>query len=245
MPFTPAHVAAVLPLRGRQRLPFAALVAGCTSPDLPYFVPGPTGWSDVTHSLVGIVTWNLLLGLALWLVWRQVSPALHDTPAVVRGRWVLPPRSAAWWATVVAVLVGSSTHVVWDEFTHAGRFGATHVPQLAASWPSPVGSMPGWHWLQYASSVLGLAVLVWAGLRLPTVERGQRDQPRLARAVPFVVLACGAAASGLGLASGSWSGWRGLGFVGLTSFIGGACVGLVGACALHVALRRRQAREQV
>ena len=41
MPFTPSHVAAILPLAGRRDrgLPLAALAAGSMSPDLPYFQP--------------------------------------------------------------------------------------------------------------------------------------------------------------------------------------------------------------
>lgn len=79
MPLTPAHVAAVLPLRGRWNLPFAALAAGSMSPDLGYFLPFSSRMPrHATHSVVGIVTWDLLFGVAMWLVWRWAVPPCEN-----------------------------------------------------------------------------------------------------------------------------------------------------------------------
>ena len=45
-----------------------------------------------------------------------------------------------------------------DEFTHPRRWGTELVPALGETW----GLLPGYRWLQYATSVLGgLALLVW------------------------------------------------------------------------------------
>jgi hypothetical protein len=45
--------------------------------------------------------------------------------------------------------------VLWDEFTHGGRWGERHVPALAGTY----GDRLGWQWAQHVSGVLGLALL--------------------------------------------------------------------------------------
>jgi hypothetical protein len=50
------------------------------------------------------------------------------------------------------------SHIVWDLFTHEGRWGSVAIPALAADW----GQLPGYKWLQHGSSVAGLAIIgVW------------------------------------------------------------------------------------
>ena len=120
MPFTPSHVAAVLPLRGRAGLPFAALAAGSMSPDLLYYLPG-FGWSPAipTHSLLGVVTWDLAFGLLIWMAWCWAAGPLRDmSPDVLRSRWREPGSGFPGWRLApIAVAIGSLTHVVWDSFT--------------------------------------------------------------------------------------------------------------------------------
>ena len=75
MPFTPAHVAAVLPLVGKGRPKWAvpsALVIGSMVPDLLYFVPIRSD-RTLSHSLTGIVTFDLALGLLCVALWRVVA----------------------------------------------------------------------------------------------------------------------------------------------------------------------------
>ncbi len=195
MPFTVSHVAAVVPLRerpGRAGLPLAALAAGSMSPDLPYFMPwlvalGAGG--TLTHSPAGIATVDLVFGLVMWLVWYLLAPALRDLmPGFVRARWPAGmPRRAGVPVLCAAVLVGAITHVVWDAFTHVGRFGHTHIPALAATYPSPLGPLPGYRYLQYASGVLGLVVLGVMAARQRPGDAGGRQDPALARFFPWLL----------------------------------------------------------
>ena len=79
MPFTPAHVAAVLPVvgrRGRWVVP-AAWVVGSMSPDLVYFTP--VGWvRPLSHSLTGLLTLDPALGVLV--ARRVVDPARSGRP---------------------------------------------------------------------------------------------------------------------------------------------------------------------
>jgi hypothetical protein len=175
VPFTGSHPAAVLPLL-RTGLPASALVIGSVAPDLPYFVPvtvggfhPPTGVGGPSHTAWALVTLDPAIGLLAFAVWHGLlaAPLLDLAPAGLRARLagrvrlglrhrLAAPRRAA--AVVVALVVGATTHVLWDEFTHAGRFGTDHVPALSATW----AGLEGYRWAQYASGVVGaVALAVW------------------------------------------------------------------------------------
>jgi uncharacterized protein DUF4184 len=62
MPFTVSHPAAVLPVL--RWLPPSAVVVGSLVPDIPLCVRPPVGY-HTTHSLAGVVTVDLPLGLTV------------------------------------------------------------------------------------------------------------------------------------------------------------------------------------
>ncbi|MFE0698618.1 DUF4184 family protein [Streptomyces sp. NPDC058872] len=174
MPFTLSHAAAVLPglhRNGTARGPLvaSALVAGSFSPDMTYFAatafPGAMLFGDVTHSSVGIVTADVLITVALvalWLVVREplvaLLPARWRGPVyrVARGRpWRnRNPVALAGWFYLSAVL-GATTHVVWDSFTHPDRWGTRAIPFLG----EVAGGFPVYLYVQYGGSALALALL--------------------------------------------------------------------------------------
>ena len=163
MPFTPAHVAAVLPVMGRRRPRWcvpSALAIGAMVPDAQYFLP-VRGDRSFSHSLTGIVTLDLVLGLVAFGWWRWAAPALRDlSPGAVRDRLPVPvrPGGRQWLAAAVCVVVGALTHVAWDAFTHADGWVVRHVPSLR----EPVlGSLAAFKLAQFASGILGTAVVAW------------------------------------------------------------------------------------
>ncbi|AZS71262.1 DUF4184 domain-containing protein [Streptomyces lydicus] len=190
MPFTLSHAAAVLPAvrrTGAARGPLvaSALVAGTFAPDMTYYadtlVPGGMAFGEVTHSLTGVLTVDVLVTVALvggWLLVREPLTALlprawhGPVHTFLRGRPWRPrgPREVAalvGWFLVSAVL-GSATHVVWDAFTHPGRWGTRLVPGL----DRVVGGLPVHTYVQYGTSALALAAM---GAFLWPVLRGRGD----------------------------------------------------------------------
>ncbi|MES2169421.1 MAG: DUF4184 family protein [Actinomycetota bacterium] len=163
MPFTPSHIAAILPL-ARTPLPAAGLVIGSMVPDLPYFVPIGIP-REYTHSLIGGLTADLPMGLIAFGVWVFVlrSPLVDFAPRWVHDRFRIAPRRRLWWAFVVlliaALLIGIATHLLWDSFTHPDGFVVLRVAALRAQ----LGPFAVSRWLQYLSSVFGLVVVaIWA-----------------------------------------------------------------------------------
>ena len=246
MPFTPAHIAAVLPLRhGRARaLPFAALAAGSMSPDVPYYVPAMASLGSWTHTLPGVLTVDVVLGLALWALWRSVARPLHDlAPTFLRTRWTPARAVLRWWSVGLALAIGAATHVGWDEFTHPGRFGATHLAFLAAPYPSPLGPLPGYQYAQYLSSAIGLLAIAWVAYRHPRIAVSDRPAPTIARLLPWLAVAAGAlgAVARVATAGGPGIGGRAMVFAVLTGGMAAAGATVAVTCWAHALASRGSA----
>jgi len=166
MPFTPSHIAAVLPFVRTPLLP-ASLAIGSMVPDLPYFVPLPVE-REFSHSLPGVPLIDLPMGIASVLFWVLVfrAPLLDFAPAWLRRRFVVPgpwPRSASALAlgallVLASLTVGIATHLVWDALTHPDGWAVLRIAPLRHEY----GPFTGYRWAQYGSSALGLLVLaVW------------------------------------------------------------------------------------
>lgn len=196
MPFTVSHAVVALPFV-RSPLPYGAVAVGAMTPDLPLFFPGIAGYGT-THGFPGLILVTLPLAVMLYAVWRLVlrPAAARLLPSAVGSRlpsaWteVRLPASRQVLPMVVGLAIGIVTHVLWDAFTHPGRFGSALVPVLADDW----GPLPGTQWLQYASSIGGLVVIAIIGLRhLTGTPRSSVEAfPRLRAAFGLAVLIAGA-----------------------------------------------------
>lgn len=251
MPFTPSHIAAILPLRARgdKGLVFAALAAGSMSPDFCYYLPISTllFTSPPTHSVGGILTWDLLYGWVMWLAWRFAAVSLHDlAPDPIRSRWQpakWPTAVRAWLLVVLSVLVGTTTHVLWDEFTHAGRFGAIHIALIAATYTTPLGAFQGHQILQYASGAIGLLIVIWVGILQPSKDRGPRPSPKLARITVWLVSLSALVAGAIQIfALAGRTGLRAMAFPVITTAIATALLTLALITAGHALLSCRRTR---
>lgn len=217
MPFTGTHPVAVLPFL-RTRLPPSALVIGTITPDIPYFLPGHVGTLPLrelpTHTAIAAPTLDLVIGLLVWAVWHGflAAPALYAAARPLRARLqgqvclglttrLRQPRGML--LVAVALLVGVATHLAWDSVTHPATWGATQVAVLREPWHGH----PGYRWVQYASDVVGMPVLVgWLARWL------RRNPPRTAAAprapwTPWLLIGgAGVVAAGSGLLS-LFTGW--------------------------------------
>jgi hypothetical protein len=172
MPFTVSHIAAVLP--GYRPLTrahvFTAAVIGSMVPDFGLLLPGDMSRLQ-THSLMALVTFCLPVGMATyWLTLLLIRPAaLEVVPdgAYARLRAAPPPPSirqfSAWLYAAAALLLGACTHLAWDAFTHENARGVRMLPLLTDYGPQISGhQLQLYKWLQYGSSVFGLAVVAAA-----------------------------------------------------------------------------------
>ena len=201
MPFTPSHVAAVLPFGKTLLLP-AALVIGSMAPDLFFYVPVPIG-RNFTHSWQAVLTVDLVFAIGLFVLWQLVfrTPLVDFAPLAARRRIAAMPWSGIRplgmsWPRLVpllvaSALVGTATHVIWDSFTHRD-WVVDHLPALLMMW----GPLPVYEWGQYFSSLFGAVVLViWTirwWRRTPPVDAAvTRVSPAIRVAVWVTVLGGG------------------------------------------------------
>jgi Domain of unknown function (DUF4184) len=169
MAFTLSHVAAALPFR-RTRLVMSAVVVGCCAPDFAYFLELGSH-SGFGHTLPGVLVLDLPFGLVvLWLFHRYAKQPLASLlPDSARQRLDLGPRAltiASFWQlalVALSIIVGATTHIIWDSFTHEQSWVVVHWSLLRREVQLPLfGHRPWCDVLQYISSVLGiLVILVW------------------------------------------------------------------------------------
>lgn len=180
MPFTPSHALVALPFIRTPLVP-AAIAIGAMTPDLPLFLRGIGLDYSFTHTF-GNVVWTALVAFVLFLVWRVVlRPAVGELSPLWLARrlpadWSQSGVDAAgaavgigskrpWYPVLLvgSLILGVLSHIVWDLFTHEGRWGVEVFPALDQMW----GPLNGFKWLQHGSSAIGLIVIgIWALLRL-------------------------------------------------------------------------------
>jgi len=242
VPFTLAHPAAVLPLRGRG-LPMPAMVAGAMVPDVPQLLGLPASRSS-THSLLGVVTVDLVAGVFLVLLWHVVlrRPLVDLAPDPWRGRLpeVVPLTPGMLVLSAPAVLVGSLTHVLWDAFTHDDTWATDHVAALRAD----LLGVPVYTWAQHLTSLLGLAVVAVAVRRhLAGLHEQPPKGPPVVGRWSLVVALAGGGLLGCGIAGlvAPW-GFEAVVYYGAVSTVLVAGLGLAWLCTwwhLKRALRAR------
>jgi len=205
VPFTISHAAAVLPLHrlSGHKLPMSALMIGSMAPDFGYFFSFESS-RLVTHSVTGLFTFALPVGLFVWLFYVHILE--KATITLLGDSWhtrfarteAMTPALIA--RACVAIVVGAATHILWDAFTHRGTLATDIFPALVGPTPG-MSWLPIYHFLHGLSSVVGLVVLAsWAhGLRRQPARaliRPYRISDR-ARIVAVAILAAAALLVGL------------------------------------------------
>lgn len=147
------------------------------SPDLEYVLVGAPEVRTIGHSWLGVVAFDLPVSLLVLAAAQLALPGLAPLLAIGpgrpgrRGAWIServdrwrlswwPPRAFA--QLSLAVVVGSASHVAVDHFTHGGGWGTARIGSLRATYSFLGSTHPGYRWLQYGWSLVGLAVLTIA-----------------------------------------------------------------------------------
>jgi hypothetical protein len=173
MPFTVAHIAAVLPARRwcTRSGQFSALAIGTMMPDLPYFIGG-AALKLKAHSLHSLLWWSAPVGLLIWWFWHAIAKfgvAACLTPqarSAVAMRGLLCPPEIGRVQAAALCAAGALTHIVWDGFTHVDGFGVQWFPVLATPALQWHPFRISWYFaLQIICSLIGLAAMLHASGR--------------------------------------------------------------------------------
>jgi len=163
VPFTVSHAAAVLPIHrlSRHKLPLTALMVGSMAPDFGYIFSYELS-RPITHSFTGLFTFSLPVGMLVWLFYVAVLE--KATITLLSDRWhtrfahtdAITP--ALLLRAAIAIVLGATTHLLWDSFTHRGTFMTRAIPQLLGPVPGATW-LPIYHLLHGLSSIVGLVIL--------------------------------------------------------------------------------------
>ena len=177
MPFTPAHPALVLPLIRWRYVSATALIIGSMAPDFEYFfkmsVNGAHG-----HTLWGALYFDLPVTFLLaWLFHTVVKRnAILNLPGFLQRKFqdTLALDFMTYFKSHVAIfivsaIVGTVTHILWDNFTHNDGYFAGVIPAYkTVVVPYEGVRYPLFYALQNISSGVGLTIVqLYALLKKP------------------------------------------------------------------------------
>jgi hypothetical protein len=164
VPFTPAHIVAVLPFRKRCReLFFAALVIGSIVPDMEYFLRFNPA-SGFSHTVKGIFLFDLPLSLLMLWLWQlyikqtfiSFIPYLKEQPAAEKATY----NFTGVLSVIICIIAGTSTHLIWDAFTHGKGYFVVRTDWLQKELFSGVFRMKMCYFLWYFCSITGTIIVM-------------------------------------------------------------------------------------
>ncbi|HEY4785699.1 MAG TPA: DUF4184 family protein [Bacteroidales bacterium] len=180
MPFTLSHAALVLPATylPKKTYSLTGLVVGSFVPDFEYFIR-MRDYSVYSHTWLGVLWFDLPLGIILaWLFHAVVRDALiENLPkglfarfAHVKGfNWTEHFRKN-WAIVVVSIIIGTASHIFWDDFTHGEGYFVKHISFLREHTMFFGNFIPNYSFAQHLSTLVGGAILWYAIWKMPKNE---------------------------------------------------------------------------
>jgi len=182
MPFTTAHIAAIIPFKKYTPHPLSisGLVIGSIVPDFEYFIR-MTLYGHYGHTIGGIFFFNMPVGLVLYLIFHAIvrQNTIIHLPRYLYDR-VGSADNFAWkpyfkkyfLLIIVSIFIGVLTHFLWDGFTHDEEYYLAKYLTILLVKVNVFGHLIALHFaLQLLSTVLGMIILLWYIHSLPTKPR--------------------------------------------------------------------------
>lgn len=188
MPFTFSHPAIILPLMkiNHKYVSATALVAGSMAPDFEYFIHMRMHQVH-GHTLGGILYFDLPLTLLLCFLFHQFvrDSMLKYSPIPLRQElhnfhnYNWPKRfREKYLVIIISALIGISSHLFWDSFTHANRFFVNMIPFLQEKSSFFGIGLRNHDWAQLLFSVIGaiaMAMAVFKPLQMKFIKKEFRS----------------------------------------------------------------------
>ncbi len=179
MPFTFAHPAIVMPLKKylNKYVSSTALILGSMLPDFEYFIRMHLT-SEYSHTIAGIFYFDLPLGIILAFIYHNVvrNILIGNLPCIFQGSLIDIKRFN--WnkyffqnkiVVIVSFLVGISSHLLWDSFTHESGFFVEKISLLSYTINYKAFDVSIYKILQHGSTLLGICYIILYILRRPII----------------------------------------------------------------------------
>lgn len=177
MPFTFSHPAIVLPLTflSNKWYSLTGLVIGSLTPDFEYFLRMKIK-SNYSHSLGGLFWFDIPLGIIIAFLYHNFvrNSLIDNLPIALKSRFSIFKQLdwnsyffKNWLIILISILIGASSHIFWDSFTHEHGFFVQYL-HLSKHEVDFIGmKIPLFKILQHLSSFIGAIVIVYSIYRLP------------------------------------------------------------------------------
>ena len=175
MPFTFSHPAIIIPFLNKRRKIFSAtgLVVGSVAPDFESFIR-LNEHKIYGHTWPGMFWFDLPLGIMLAFIFHNIvrDPLILNLPDFLKNKFTRYTGFA--WnrymlrhfvAFITSLLLGIFLHLVWDAFTHLNLL----TPDAVDS-PIYIGHVQVFKILQDADSLLGVIIIAWYILKMPSTQ---------------------------------------------------------------------------
>jgi len=131
------------------------------------------------HTLWGLLYFDVPLGLLLAYLYHGVArnALIDNLPPFLQSR-LAPFKALNWhaffksrvWVVLASLLVGASSHLFWDAFTHEWGFFVERIPLLQTTITLGDWTLPTAKVLQHGSTAVGILLVGWGILRLPKTD---------------------------------------------------------------------------
>lgn len=178
MPLTFAHPALIL-LFGflpKRWFSWTGLVIGTLTPDFEYFLRMKIQ-SEYSHTLYGLFYFDLPIGILLAFLYHTFVkiPLTNNLPRVLGSRlivfnsfdWIIFFQEK-YLIICISILIGATSHIFWDSFTHHDAFFVNQIPILKTRIEIFVFRIPIFKFLQHGSTLSGGVFIIFALSKLPS-----------------------------------------------------------------------------
>jgi hypothetical protein len=177
MPFTFSHPALTLPLTylPKKLYSLTGLIIGSMTPDFEYFIRMKIQ-SDYGHTLAGMFYFDLPIGILIAFIFHNLirDSLYNNLPSFLQIR-LKGFQDFKWnnffiknWLVIsISIIVGASSHILWDSFTHKFGYFVETLPNLSNRINLLGHSFPLYKILQHSSTLIGGLIILYAFFKLP------------------------------------------------------------------------------
>lgn len=180
MPLTFCHPAAVLPFKTFPKKWFSmiGLIIGSMIPDFEYFLRMRIN-SGIGHSIYGIFFFDLPLSILVTFVFFNIvsQDFINNLPNYFKSRLLFITQvnwnnyfKKNWVIVVYSIIIGTTTHILWDDFTHKGGYFVLRYECLSNQILIFSHSIPVYKILQHGSTLIAGLFILFSISRLNTID---------------------------------------------------------------------------
>lgn len=163
------------------------LIVGSISPDFEYFIRMKLA-ADHGHSWLGLIYFDLPIALFLFVAYHGLikRPLSEFAPGFLRNR-MAPYLSFDWKSylkkrpltVMLSVLVGASSHILWDALTHQAGYFVEMFPWLQGNFSLLSHTITTHQILQHCSTFIGGFAVLYTIYKLPVTSTSARPESSL------------------------------------------------------------------